>query len=116
MPNIGAAQPLPLPDHDEVTESGFVEKSYSCSQFSCLGRTGRAGRRGHAVTYFTEDDLNYIRPIANVIRQAGFEVPEYVLKMRIPTRSFYWAVIIISFVICFRETFLLHCLKRTFLS
>uniref|UniRef100_A0A183CUC5 ATP-dependent RNA helicase n=1 Tax=Gongylonema pulchrum TaxID=637853 RepID=A0A183CUC5_9BILA len=52
-----------------------------------IGRTGRAGRRGHAVTYFTEDDLKFVRPIANVIRQAGFEVPEYTLKMQMPTRK-----------------------------
>uniref|UniRef100_A0A915PUY4 tRNA (cytosine(34)-C(5))-methyltransferase n=1 Tax=Setaria digitata TaxID=48799 RepID=A0A915PUY4_9BILA len=52
-----------------------------------IGRTGRAGRRGHAVTYFTESDLNFIRPIATVIKQAGFEVPEYTLKMRKPTKK-----------------------------
>ncbi|EFO18387.2 hypothetical protein LOAG_10109 [Loa loa] len=52
-----------------------------------IGRTGRAGRKGHAVTYFTESDLNFIRPIATVIKQAGFEVPEYTLKMRKPTKK-----------------------------
>ncbi|VDK80253.1 unnamed protein product [Litomosoides sigmodontis] len=45
-----------------------------------MGRTGRAGRSGHAVTYFTEDDLDFIRPIATVIKQAGFNVPEYTLR------------------------------------
>uniref|UniRef100_A0A8R1TNQ4 ATP-dependent RNA helicase n=1 Tax=Onchocerca volvulus TaxID=6282 RepID=A0A8R1TNQ4_ONCVO len=52
-----------------------------------IGRTGRAGRQGHAVTYFTENDLNFIRPIATVIKQAGFEVPEYTLRMRKPTKK-----------------------------
>ncbi|KAM3721146.1 putative ATP-dependent RNA helicase [Dirofilaria immitis] len=51
-----------------------------------IGRTGRAGRQGHAVTYFTENDLNFIRPIATVIKQAGFEVPEYTLRLRKPTK------------------------------
>ncbi|CAG9533191.1 unnamed protein product [Cercopithifilaria johnstoni] len=52
-----------------------------------IGRAGRAGRRGHAVTYFTESDLNFIRPIATVIKQAGFKVPEYTLRMRKPTKK-----------------------------
>nr|CTP81973.1 Bm6672, isoform b [Brugia malayi] len=52
-----------------------------------IGRAGRAGRRGHAITYFTENDLSFIRPIATVIKQAGFEVPEYTLRIRKPTKK-----------------------------
>ncbi|KAE9419482.1 hypothetical protein Angca_006652 [Angiostrongylus cantonensis] len=47
-----------------------------------IGRTGRAGRHGRAVTYFTESDTKYLRPIATVIHQAGFEVPEYTLTLK----------------------------------
>ncbi|VDM62028.1 unnamed protein product [Angiostrongylus costaricensis] len=47
-----------------------------------IGRTGRAGRHGRAVTYFTESDTRYLRSIATVIHQAGFEVPEYTLSLK----------------------------------
>uniref|UniRef100_A0A0M3KBP9 ATP-dependent RNA helicase n=1 Tax=Anisakis simplex TaxID=6269 RepID=A0A0M3KBP9_ANISI len=47
-----------------------------------IGRTGRAGRRGRSITYFTEKDLDVVRPIATVISQAGFAVPEYTLRMK----------------------------------
>ncbi|CAJ0927611.1 unnamed protein product, partial [Mesorhabditis belari] len=46
-----------------------------------IGRTGRAERKGHAITYFTQSDFKYVRPIASVIRQAGFSVPEYTLSL-----------------------------------
>jgi len=47
-----------------------------------IGRTGRAGREGEAVTFFTEQDLPRIRPIANVVRLSGCEVPEWMLHMK----------------------------------
>uniref|UniRef100_A0A0K0DV09 ATP-dependent RNA helicase n=1 Tax=Strongyloides stercoralis TaxID=6248 RepID=A0A0K0DV09_STRER len=47
-----------------------------------VGRTGRAGNTGRAITYFTEDDIERIRPIATVIHQAGYEVPEYTLQVK----------------------------------
>nr|XP_023409147.1 probable ATP-dependent RNA helicase DDX52 [Loxodonta africana] len=43
-----------------------------------IGRTGRAGHKGKAVTFFTEDDKPLLRSIANVIQQAGCPVPEYI--------------------------------------
>lgn len=47
-----------------------------------VGRTGRAGKSGHAVTYFTDADMKYIKSIATVIRQSGFDVPEYLMEMK----------------------------------
>lgn len=47
-----------------------------------IGRTGRAGREGEAVTFFTEQDLPRIRPIANVVRLSGCEVPEWMLQIK----------------------------------
>jgi len=41
-----------------------------------VGRTGRAGMRGKAVTFFTDQDRPLLRSIANVIREAGCPVPE----------------------------------------
>ena len=46
-----------------------------------VGRTGRAGKAGRAITFFTQSDLKIVRPIATVIHQSGYEVPEYLLKL-----------------------------------
>ncbi|XP_009467486.1 PREDICTED: probable ATP-dependent RNA helicase DDX52 isoform X2 [Nipponia nippon] len=43
-----------------------------------IGRTGRAGHRGKAVTFFTEDDKPLLRSIASVIQRAGCPVPDYI--------------------------------------
>uniref|UniRef100_H3CX99 Probable ATP-dependent RNA helicase DDX52 n=1 Tax=Tetraodon nigroviridis TaxID=99883 RepID=H3CX99_TETNG len=43
-----------------------------------IGRTGRAGHRGKAITFFTENDKPLLRSIANVIKQAGCPVPDYI--------------------------------------
>uniref|UniRef100_H3AX40 ATP-dependent RNA helicase n=1 Tax=Latimeria chalumnae TaxID=7897 RepID=H3AX40_LATCH len=47
-----------------------------------IGRTGRAGNRGKAVTFFTEDDKPLLRSVANVIKQAGCPVPDYLMHFR----------------------------------
>lgn len=47
-----------------------------------IGRTGRAGRTGEAVTFFTEDDLPRLRPIANVVKLSGCEVPDWMLQIK----------------------------------
>eukprot|EP01031_Cornospumella_fuschlensis_P025762 gene25762-31113_t len=46
-----------------------------------IGRTGRGGREGEAITFFTEGDLPRLRPIANVVRLAGGDVPDWMLKI-----------------------------------
>ncbi|XP_053562863.1 probable ATP-dependent RNA helicase DDX52 isoform X2 [Bombina bombina] len=43
-----------------------------------IGRTGRAGHKGRAITFFTEDDKPLLRSVASVIQQAGCPVPEYI--------------------------------------
>ncbi len=52
-----------------------------------IGRSGRAGNIGKAVTYFSDSDLPYLRSIANIIREAGCTVPEYMLKLRKPSKK-----------------------------
>lgn len=47
-----------------------------------IGRTGRGGRQGLAVTFFTEDDMMYLRSIANVMKLSGCDVPEWMLSLR----------------------------------
>lgn len=39
-----------------------------------IGRTGRGGRAGKAVTFFTKDDKQAIKPILNVMKQSGCEL------------------------------------------
>ena len=47
-----------------------------------IGRTGRAGREGEAITFFTESDVIYLRGVANVMRAAGCDVPEWMLRLK----------------------------------
>ena len=47
-----------------------------------IGRTGRAGHRGKAVTFFTEQDTTNLRSIAAVMRESGCDVPDYMLAMK----------------------------------
>lgn len=47
-----------------------------------IGRTGRAGRKGKATTYFTQEDKPKLRSIANILRNSGCKVPEYMLTMK----------------------------------
>ena len=47
-----------------------------------IGRTGRAGRKGKAITFFTEADLDHLRTIANIMKQSGCDVPQWMLQLK----------------------------------
>ena len=47
-----------------------------------IGRTGRAGRAGRAVTFFTLDDVEHLRSIANVVKLSGCDVPDWMLRLK----------------------------------
>ncbi|KAJ0062050.1 hypothetical protein NL108_015268, partial [Boleophthalmus pectinirostris] len=47
-----------------------------------IGRTGRAGHSGKAITFFTENDKPLLRSIASVIKQAGCPVPDYMIGFK----------------------------------
>lgn len=47
-----------------------------------IGRTGRAGRSGKAISFFCESDINFLRPIANVMKLSGCEVPSWMLSLK----------------------------------
>ena len=47
-----------------------------------IGRTGRGGKEGKALTFFTDDDKDYVRTIANLMKKSGDEVPEWMLKLK----------------------------------
>jgi len=52
-----------------------------------IGRTGRAGRSGEAITFFTEQDRTILRNIAQVMRNSGCEVPDYMLSLKKANRD-----------------------------
>ncbi|KAI1136299.1 DEAD-domain-containing protein [Hypoxylon sp. FL0543] len=45
-----------------------------------IGRTGRAGKTGHAITLFTEHDKAHSGELINILKAAGQPVPEELLK------------------------------------
>jgi ATP-dependent RNA helicase DDX52/ROK1 len=47
-----------------------------------IGRTGRAGRKGTAITLFTEADFENLRTIANVMKQSGCKVEDWMLNLK----------------------------------
>jgi len=51
-----------------------------------IGRTGRMGREGTAITYFADTDASYLKPIANVLLQSGSTVPEWISKLPKPSK------------------------------
>jgi len=58
----------------------------SISYIHQIGRTGRAGKIGKAVTFYTDDDLVYLKSIANVMKEAGCDIPEFMLEMKTPSK------------------------------
>ncbi|KAI1495971.1 P-loop containing nucleoside triphosphate hydrolase protein [Biscogniauxia marginata] len=45
-----------------------------------IGRTGRAGKTGHAITLFTEHDKPHSGELINILKAAGQPVPEDLMK------------------------------------
>jgi ATP-dependent RNA helicase DDX52/ROK1 len=45
-----------------------------------IGRTARAGRAGNAITFFTTDDQQNLKPVASVMKKYGYEVEDWMLK------------------------------------
>ncbi|KAI9154394.1 hypothetical protein LWI28_025715 [Acer negundo] len=43
-----------------------------------IGRSGRAGRSGEAISFYAEDDIPFLRNIANVMEASGCEVPSWI--------------------------------------
>ena len=54
-----------------------------------IGRTGRAGKSGKAITYFTDDDSEFLRNIANLMKKSGLDVPDWMLTLK-PATSKRW--------------------------
>ncbi|KAF0972297.1 hypothetical protein FDP41_009200 [Naegleria fowleri] len=47
-----------------------------------IGRTGRAGQRGEALTFFTYDDIPLLKNIADVLKNSGCPVPDYMSEIK----------------------------------
>ncbi|KAJ7557900.1 hypothetical protein O6H91_04G014600 [Diphasiastrum complanatum] len=73
-----AARGLDIPDVEYVINYSFplTIEDY----VHRIGRTGRAGRKGIAHTFFTHADRARSGELANVLREAGQVVPEELLK------------------------------------
>ena len=53
-----------------------------------IGRCGRGGRKGEAVTYFTESDFGALRGVANIMKVSGCEnVQDWMLTMKKESRE-----------------------------
>ncbi|GAA5961408.1 hypothetical protein JCM21900_004901 [Sporobolomyces salmonicolor] len=52
-----------------------------------IGRTGRAGKEGRAITFFTKADAGHLKTIVNVMRQSGCDVPTWMLALPAPSQD-----------------------------
>lgn len=52
-----------------------------------IGRTGRAGRTGVAISFFGEEDKAMVRPIANFIAACGTQLPDWIFSLPTPSKS-----------------------------
>ena len=50
-----------------------------------MGRTGRAGRKGFATTFYTEEDVEFLRNIANLMVKSGVQVEPWMLQLKAAT-------------------------------
>lgn len=49
--------------------------------FWLIGRTGRAGKTGTAITFYSDKDTVLLKAIANVIRSSGGSVPDWMFSL-----------------------------------
>ncbi|KAK2364087.1 DEAD-box ATP-dependent RNA helicase 57 [Trifolium repens] len=47
-----------------------------------IGRSGRAGRSGEAITFYTEEDIPFLRNVANLMASSGCEVPSWLMELQ----------------------------------
>ncbi len=69
------------PNIKSFTLHGAGSRSQPTAPFDRIGRTGRAGKSGHAHTFFSAgSDKPRAGELINVLREAGQTVPEELLK------------------------------------
>lgn len=47
-----------------------------------VGRTGRAHKVGKAITLFTKDDQYVVRKLADLLKNSGCDVPEWIFSIK----------------------------------
>jgi len=52
-----------------------------------IGRTGRAGNHGTALTYFSDEDVEFLRSIANLMQKSGLKVEDWMLNLKPATNK-----------------------------
>ncbi|KAL7673155.1 hypothetical protein ACOME3_008026 [Neoechinorhynchus agilis] len=56
--------------------------SSAVSYIHRIGRAGRAGKTGTAITFYTDEEIPILRSIANLVKQSGGDVPDYLLRFK----------------------------------
>lgn len=79
-----ASRGLDVPDVDMVINFTFplTVEDY-CHR---IGRTGRAGKKGESITFFTEKDKLCARDYCNLLEKSNETVPPELLKLRMAKR------------------------------
>ena len=54
-----------------------------------IGRTGRAGKAGKAITFYTREDADALKIVANVMGQSKCDVPNWMLQLRRKSNKYY---------------------------
>ncbi|KAL5059958.1 hypothetical protein RYX36_031562 [Vicia faba] len=47
-----------------------------------IGRSGRAGRSGEAITFYTEEDIPFLKNVANLMASSGCDVPSWLTELQ----------------------------------
>jgi ATP-dependent RNA helicase DDX52/ROK1 len=52
-----------------------------------VGRTGRGGVSGNAITLYTNEDTLLLKSIGDLLKSSGCEVPDWILELRKPRKQ-----------------------------
>ncbi|RHN48437.1 putative RNA helicase [Medicago truncatula] len=52
-----------------------------------IGRSGRAGRSGEAITFYTEEDIPFLRNVSNLMASSGCEVPSWLTELQLQKKK-----------------------------
>lgn len=76
-----AARGIDVSDIDLVINYDFPNDTDS--YIHRIGRTGRAGKKGKAICYLTDEDANHAKDLITVLKKVGQEVPSKLQQMAI---------------------------------
>lgn len=73
------ARGLDFPEVSNVINYDFPEST--AAYIHRIGRTGRAGRRGSAITLYTDADVPSLRIVVNVMKESGCKVSDWLVDL-----------------------------------